>query len=100
MDGWKARWSLVGDVRGLGPMRLAELVRDRQTREPAPDETLAVIREAVARGVVVMRAGLYSNGIRLLPPLVMSEDVLREGLGVLGEAIGLVAERTAGALRS
>ncbi len=44
-------------------------------------------RHAVAHGVIVMRAGLYSNCVRLLPPLVMPEDMLREGLSVLGRAI-------------
>ena len=79
MNGWKAQWPIVGDVRGLGPMMLAEFVRDRRTKEPAtPDETLQIVRQAVANGVVVMRAGLFSNGVRLLPPLTMPEDMLRE----------------------
>jgi len=94
MNGWKATFPIVGDVRGLGPMMLAEFVRDRDTKEPAtPDETLKIVRQAVANGVVVMRAGLYSNCVRLLPPLTMSEDMLREGLGALGRAIELVAAR-------
>ncbi len=92
MEGWKARWPIVGDVRGLGPMLLVEFVRDRETKEPAPPEdTLRIVREAVANGVVVMRAGLYSNCIRLLPPLNISEDMLREGLNALARAIETVA---------
>jgi 4-aminobutyrate aminotransferase/(S)-3-amino-2-methylpropionate transaminase len=87
MQGWQERHPLVGDVRGLGAMMLVEFVRDRVTKEPAPDETLAIIRRAVQRGVVAMRAGLFSNCIRLLPPLVISEEQLREGLAVLGDAI-------------
>jgi 4-aminobutyrate aminotransferase/(S)-3-amino-2-methylpropionate transaminase len=94
MNDWKARWPIVGDVRGLGPMMLAELVRDRRTKEPAtPDETLQIVRQAVANGVIVMRAGLYSNGIRLLPPLTMPEDMLREGLRAIGSAIETVSTR-------
>jgi 4-aminobutyrate aminotransferase/(S)-3-amino-2-methylpropionate transaminase len=94
MNGWTSRWPLVGDVRGLGPMMLAEFVRDRRTKEPvAPDDTLQIVRQAVANGVVVMRAGLFSNCIRLLPPLTMPEDVLREGLDGLGRAIEKVSER-------
>src|SRR5262249_42503111 len=55
MHAWPKRFPLVGDVRGLGPMMLAELVRDRDTREPAsPDTTLKVVRRAVANGVIVM----------------------------------------------
>jgi 4-aminobutyrate aminotransferase/(S)-3-amino-2-methylpropionate transaminase len=95
MEGWKARWALVGDVRGLGPMRLVELVRDRKTKEPAPDETLAVIRHAVGRGLMVIRAGLYSNCVRLLPPLMIGDEPLREGLEVLGVAIRHAQEAAA-----
>jgi 4-aminobutyrate aminotransferase/(S)-3-amino-2-methylpropionate transaminase len=98
MEGWKADVPIVGDVRGLGPMMLAEFVRSRETKEPAsPDETLGIIRQAVANGVVVMRAGLYSNGIRLLPPLTMPEDMLREGLEALGRAVRTAAMRPAAA---
>jgi 4-aminobutyrate aminotransferase/(S)-3-amino-2-methylpropionate transaminase len=96
LHGWTARFPMVGDVRGLGPMMAAEFVRDRDTKEPAtPEETLKVVRQAVANGVVVMRAGLYSNCVRLLPPLTMPEAMLREGLDALGRAIEAVATRHA-----
>jgi 4-aminobutyrate aminotransferase/(S)-3-amino-2-methylpropionate transaminase len=96
--GWKAAYPMVGDVRGLGPMMVVEFVRDRETKQPAtPDDTLKVVRQAVANGVVVMRAGLYSNCVRLLPPLTMPEDMLREGLDALGRAIEVVASRHAAA---
>jgi len=98
MTSWKQRWPIVGDVRGLGPMMLVEFVRNRETREPAtPDETLQIVRQTVANGVVVMRAGLHSNCLRLLPPLTMPEDMLREGLGAIGSAIETVAARFAAA---
>ncbi len=98
MNGWKSRWPLVGDVRGLGPMMFVELVRDRETREPvSPDETLQVVRDAVANGVIVMRAGMYSNGIRFLPPLNMPEDMLREALGAVGRAIETAQTRLSAA---
>jgi 4-aminobutyrate aminotransferase/(S)-3-amino-2-methylpropionate transaminase len=87
---WRATHPLVGDVRGQGAMMLAEFVRDRETKEPAPEETLAIIKRTVQGGVIAMRAGLFSNCIRLLPPLVITEEQLREGLAVLGEAIGHV----------
>jgi 4-aminobutyrate aminotransferase / (S)-3-amino-2-methylpropionate transaminase / 5-aminovalerate transaminase len=98
MNGWKDTWPVVGDVRGLGPMMLAEFVRNRATKEPStPDETLKIVRQAVANGVVVMRAGLYSNGLRLLPPLTMPEDMLREGLSAVGSAIETVSRQLAAA---
>ena len=75
-------------MRGLGPMMAIELVRSRAGKEPLlPEATLRIVRDAVSNGVVVMRAGLYSNCIRLLPPLNMPEEMLREGLGALGQAV-------------
>jgi 4-aminobutyrate aminotransferase/(S)-3-amino-2-methylpropionate transaminase len=93
LDGWKSRHPLIGDVRGLGSMMLIELVKDRVTKEPAPDETLAILKTAFQKGVIGMRAGLFSNGIRFLPPLVITDDQLYEGLGVIEQALTEVEAR-------
>jgi 4-aminobutyrate aminotransferase/(S)-3-amino-2-methylpropionate transaminase len=96
MESWKAEWPIVGDVRGLGPMLLVEFVADRETKTPLPiPEVLAVVRHAAAHGVMLMRAGLYSNCIRFLPPLNMPLDMMREALTVVGQAIGAVSEQRA-----
>ena len=87
LEGWKGRFPAIGDVRGLGAMRLAEFVKDRAAKTPDPDLTLKIIRDAVAHGLVLIRAGLFSNCIRLLPPIAMTDDQLKEGLGVLEAAI-------------
>jgi 4-aminobutyrate aminotransferase/(S)-3-amino-2-methylpropionate transaminase len=87
LDGWKRRHPLIGDVRGLGSMLLIELVKDRTTKEPAPDETLSILKAAFRKGVIAMRAGLFTNGIRFLPPLVITDDQLSEGLGVVEQAL-------------
>jgi 4-aminobutyrate aminotransferase/(S)-3-amino-2-methylpropionate transaminase len=88
MEGWKRRWPIVGDVRGLGPMMLVELVTDRESKTPlTASDTLAVVRHAVSKGVLLIRAGLFSNCIRFLPPLNTPEDMLREALDVVGSAI-------------
>lgn len=84
---WKEKFDIIGDVRGLGAMQLVELVRDRTTKEPAPQETLSIIQNATARGLLLIRAGLYSNCIRFLPPLVISDADLDEALDVLETAI-------------
>jgi 4-aminobutyrate aminotransferase/(S)-3-amino-2-methylpropionate transaminase len=90
---WKQQWPIVGDVRGLGPMMLIELVSDREAKTPLPPEdTLRIIRSAVSKGVVLIRAGLYSNCIRFLPPLNTPEDMLREALKAVGDAVALVAQ--------
>jgi 4-aminobutyrate aminotransferase/(S)-3-amino-2-methylpropionate transaminase len=92
LEGWKRRWPVVGDVRGLGPMMLVELVTDRESKTPLPPaDTLAVVRQAAASGVLLIRAGLFSNCIRFLPPLNMPEEMLREGLDAVGRAIGTTA---------
>jgi 4-aminobutyrate aminotransferase/(S)-3-amino-2-methylpropionate transaminase len=96
LTGWKSVYPIVGDVRGLGPMMVVEFVRDRESKEPAtPEDVLKVVRQTVANGVVIMRAGLFSNCVRLLPPLTMPEEMLREGLDALGRAIEVVANRHA-----
>ena len=99
--GWKQQWPIVGDVRGLGPMMLIELVSDTEAKTPLrSDDTLRIIRAAVSKGVVLIRAGVYSNCIRFLPPLNMPEDMLREGLKAVGDAVALIAQEkleTAGA---
>ncbi len=87
LEKMQAAGTLIGDVRGEGPMLLIELVTDRQARTPAPQHALAAIKRAVGNGVVLIRAGLYSNCIRFMPPLTITEDEVREGLAVIAEAL-------------
>ena len=89
-EAWQREIGLLGDVRGLGAMLALELVLDRDTRKPAPEEALAVIAQALKGGVITMRAGLYANCIRLLPPLVIGDDQLSEALDVLEDALRTV----------
>ncbi len=78
----------VGDVRGLGPMLAVEFVRDRAGKKPlTAQEVVDITAEALKRGLIILRAGLYSNCIRLLPPLNLSDEEIDEGMGVLGEAV-------------
>jgi len=86
---WLDRYPCIGDVRGMGAMCLVEFVKDRQSREPDPGLALEIIREAVSHGIILIRAGLYSNCIRLLPPIVMTDEQLEEGLKVLENAVAL-----------
>lgn len=84
---WMREIPMVGDVRGLGAMLAIEVVKDRTTREPAPEAVLAVARYCLDRGLLVMRAGLYANCLRLLMPLVITDAQLQEGLDVLDEGL-------------
>jgi 4-aminobutyrate aminotransferase/(S)-3-amino-2-methylpropionate transaminase len=76
----------VGDVRGRGAMQAIELVRPG-TKEPDAAAARAVASRCHAEGVVVLTCGTYGNVIRLLPPLVIGDDLLAEGLGVLSSAV-------------
>lgn len=87
-----ARSRHAGEVRGLGPMLAIEFVHDGAAARPYPELVLEVTRQALARGLIVIRAGLYSNCIRLLPPLTLSDAEADEGLAVLAEAVA-AAER-------
>jgi 4-aminobutyrate aminotransferase/(S)-3-amino-2-methylpropionate transaminase len=78
----------VGDVRGRGAMCAVELVDDPATKEPLAAGTMsAIAAEALEQGVIVLTAGTYGNVVRLLPPLTIDEDLLRDGLDVLEDAI-------------
>ena len=80
-------YPLVGDSRGLGAMRAVELVTDRATREPATAATAAVVAAAQRDGLLVLKAGLYDNVVRVLVPLVIDDAVLTRGLDILENAI-------------
>ncbi len=91
--GWQQRWELVGDVRGLGAMQALELVRSKVTRQPADDETKQVAQYCYEHGVVTISAGSYSNVIRLLMPLVITDAQMDEAMDVLEAALAHVAEK-------
>ena len=84
---WQDQWQLIGDVRGLGAMQAIELVRSRESREPAEDETKHVARYCYQHGLVVLSTGTYGNVIRVLVPLVVTDELFEEGLDVLEAAL-------------
>jgi len=96
---WQSRWELVGEVRGLGAMQALELVRSRQTRAPAEEETKRILQYCYEHGLIMITAGSYGNVIRLLMPLVITDsqmeealDVLESGLATVGDMKGAVAQ--------
>ncbi len=92
MKAMQAKYPIIGDVRGLGAMLAIEFVADRETKIPlAMDKVLAIVKHCANEGVLMMRCGLYSNGIRFLFPLVMTEEQLNEGLDVVEEGIAAVS---------
>jgi 4-aminobutyrate aminotransferase / (S)-3-amino-2-methylpropionate transaminase / 5-aminovalerate transaminase len=87
---WQARHEQIGDVRGLGAMLAIELVEDRGTKRPAPQLATAVTAAAADRGLLLLKAGTYSNCIRVLCPLVIADAELDEGLGAWEDALDAV----------
>jgi 4-aminobutyrate aminotransferase/(S)-3-amino-2-methylpropionate transaminase len=87
MEGWQERFPQIGDVRGLGMMLAIELVRDRASKEPAPELASAIVESAAANGLLLLKAGLYSNCIRVLCPLNLTDAELDEALAVWEAAL-------------
>ena len=77
----------VGEVRVIGAMAALELVSDPMTKQPDPDAASRVLSACHAEGIILLRAGTYDNIVRLLPPLVISDDLLNDGLAVLEKAV-------------
>jgi 4-aminobutyrate aminotransferase/(S)-3-amino-2-methylpropionate transaminase len=87
MQDWQERFEQIGDVRGLGAMLALELVHDRASKDPAPELVAAVCEHAFQNGLLLLSAGIYSNVVRVLVPLVITDAELDEALGVWEEAL-------------
>ncbi|WP_110926651.1 4-aminobutyrate--2-oxoglutarate transaminase [Bacillus massiliglaciei] len=83
----QTKYSFIGDVRGLGSMCAMELVKDLETKEPNKALTNQIIHEANQRGLLLLSAGAYGNVLRILMPLVITEDQLEEGLDIIEASI-------------
>jgi len=87
---WRKRFPMIGDVRGVGAMQAFELVRDLETRAPASEETNQLIRHCYEHGLILVGAGTYGNVIRMLAPLVISDEQFEEGLDVIEGGLAAV----------
>ena len=84
------RCPYVGDVRGLGLVMGVELVKDKQTKEPAPDLTRKLIDLAAHHGLLIGSVGTFGNVIRVAPPLVITEAEAHESLDIFEKALSLL----------
>ena len=91
MHSWAKEHELIGDVRVMGAMAGMELVRNRETKEPADKETARLLAIAREKGLILLRSGVHHNVIRTLMPLTIPDEQLDEGLDILGEALAEVA---------
>jgi 4-aminobutyrate aminotransferase / (S)-3-amino-2-methylpropionate transaminase / 5-aminovalerate transaminase len=87
MLSWQERFDTIGDVRGLGAMLAIEFVQNRETKEPAAELATAVVESAAEHGLLLLKAGIYSNCIRVLSPLLLGDTELDEALAVWEDAI-------------
>jgi 4-aminobutyrate aminotransferase/(S)-3-amino-2-methylpropionate transaminase len=90
-ENWQRRFEIIGEVRGLGAMRALELVKSRDSREPAPDETKKITQYCYEHGLITITAGTYGNVIRVLVPLVITDEQLDEALDVLESGLETVS---------
>jgi 4-aminobutyrate aminotransferase len=95
----KGQHEMIGDVRGKGLIAGIELVRNRNTKEPAHLETTKVCYRAWELGLIIIYLGIYANSIELTPPLVVTKEQLDTGLDILDRAFedverGKVSDRS------
>jgi len=86
----QAKHALIGEVRGMGLMQALELVKDRKTKEPAPEATAQLMERARDNGLLIGKGGLFGNVLRLSPMLNISKADVDEGVRLLDKAFGEV----------
>jgi 4-aminobutyrate aminotransferase/(S)-3-amino-2-methylpropionate transaminase len=87
----QSRYEIIGDVRGLGPMVGAEVVKNRRTKEPAADEVKELVKRCYEKGLIIISCGVYHNVIRTLTPLVITDDQLERGFTILEDRLKEIA---------
>ena len=91
-DAFQNEYEIIGDVRGLGPMLAMELVKDRETKEPATDEAKALVKFCHEKGLIILACGNFGNVIRTLMPLVITDEQLDRGLAILEEGLRFLSK--------
>jgi 4-aminobutyrate aminotransferase-like enzyme len=97
LEGLKDKHDLIGDVRGMGLLQAIELVKDRTTKAPAPQETNQFMEECRKRGLLVGKGGLMGNAIRMSPPLNISKADVDEAIGIMDQSLTAMSPALAGA---
>jgi 4-aminobutyrate aminotransferase-like enzyme len=92
LDGLAEKHAAIGEVRGMGLMQGVELVKDRKTKEPAPEAAAAVLESAKDHGLIVGKGGLYGNVLRISPPLTITTEDADQAADTLDKAFGEAAK--------
>jgi len=99
LDSLKEKHDLVGDVRGMGLLQAMEFVKDRTTKEPAPEATSHFMEECRKRGLLVGKGGLFGNVIRTSPPLNISTSDVDQAIKIMDESLVAISPALAGAAK-
>ena len=84
------KYPVIGDVRGMGLMQALELVKDRTTKEPAPEATVQLMERARDNGLLIGKGGLYGNVLRLSPMLNITKPDVDEAIRLLDKSFSEV----------
>ena len=84
------RYPVIGEVRGMSLMQGVEMVKDRQTKEPAPKAAAHLLEAAKDEGLLIGKGGLYGNVLRIAPPLITTEEHIEEAIDKLDRAFAVV----------
>ena len=87
LDNIKGQYEIIGDVRGRGAMIGFELISDRKTKKPSSKARNIIVEESYKNGLIIIGTGLFDNFIRVLAPLVVTEEQIEEALKILENAI-------------
>ncbi len=91
LEALKEKHPVIGDVRGMGLMQGLELVKDRKTKEPAPDVVNKVLERTRANGLLIGKGGIYANVLRISPPLIVSKTDVDEALKIIDKSLAEAA---------
>jgi 4-aminobutyrate aminotransferase / (S)-3-amino-2-methylpropionate transaminase / 5-aminovalerate transaminase len=92
LDKLQKEYEIIGDVRGMGPMLALELVKDRETKEPAAEEAKALVKFCFDKGLILLSCGNFGNVIRTLMPLVITDEQLERGLSIMEEGFSVLSK--------
>jgi len=87
LEGLQEKHAVIGEVRGMGLMQGLELVKDRQTKEPAPEAAVAVLEAAKDRGLIIGKGGLLGNVLRISPALNVTREDADQAADILDAAL-------------
>ena len=86
-DTLQQQFEIIGDVRAKGPMLALELIKDRETKESAAEEAKALVKFCYEKGLTLLSCGNFSNVIRTLMPLVITDEQLDRGLSIMEDGL-------------